>query len=293
MEMEIQLVQMAITRLKPGLNRAKAQALTSALKPGKPGLVIFPELFSTGFVDEAAIESSGRTSGRNSGRTDPDAWSRILADDLEFFANLARRCGRWIFGSSLQPDTVGDGQAFRLFNLSIAFDPGGTERARYRKIHPFSYGGEDRVFGRGNATVTLEVDAGEDEAGPWRVQPTICYDLRFPELFRAGSSAGAHLITVQANWPEARQLHWDTLLRARAIENQAFVAGVNCCGAQETLRFAGGSAIISPKGEIVAQGGADECLVGGAIQLSNVLGWRKQFPALRDRMPWEFFADGS
>ena len=95
------------------------------------------------------------------------------------------------------------------------------------------------------------------------VQPTICYDLRFPELYRAGSQRGTHLILVQANWPEARQAHWEILLKARAIENQAFVAGVNCVGTQESLHYVGGSMLVSPKGEVPGPGRHAEGVVQG------------------------------
>ena len=162
-----------------------------------------------------------------------------------------------------------------------------TDRKKHdiKKIHPFSYGGEDRIFSRGNELVT--VGLGNPE--PWIIQPSICYDLRFPEMFRVGSQHGAHLIVVQANWPHARQHHWETLLRARAIENQAFVVGVNCTGTQAPLKFIGGSYIFSPQGDIVAKGGEEETVIRGHIELSDCLQWRKQFPALRDRMPWNFF----
>ena len=265
MAMDINLVQMAIARGKPELNRARVTALTAAVKPAKPSLLVLPELFSTGFLDE--------TTG---------APQTLAAEDRAFLAGLARKSGCWVAGSTVEAGPRGsDGNAgFR--NLSLLFAPEGSESAVYRKTHPFSYGGEDRIFSRGNEIVTAEIDG-------WVVQPTICYDLRFPELYRAGSQRGVHLILVQANWPHARQAHWETLLRARAIENQAFVAGVNCTGSQDALVFAGGSVILNPKGENVSQGDASEGLVRGRIDLDACKQWRKQFPALRDRRDWDFY----
>ncbi|HKP97092.1 MAG TPA: nitrilase-related carbon-nitrogen hydrolase [Fibrobacteria bacterium] len=270
MGMDIHLVQMAVARGKPGLNRAKVQSLTASLRPAKPSLIVLPELFSTGFLDEAMLQA------------DPAGLAATAAEDRAFAASLARRLGSWVAGATVEAGPPGlDGNAgFR--NLSLLYAPDGTERAMYRKVHPFSYGGEDRMFSRGNEIVTVDAEG-------WVIQPSICYDLRFPELYRAGSRRGAHLILVQANWPQARQAHWEVLLRARAIENQAFVAGVNCTGAQESLRFAGGSAILTPKGETLAAGGDEEGVVRGKADLDECRQWRKHFPALRDRMAWDFF----
>jgi omega-amidase len=270
MEMDINLVQMAIARGKPELNRAKVTALTASVKPrvsgAEPGLLVLPELFSTGYLDEGGLPPS-----------------ELAGQDRAYLSGLARKLGCWVAGATVEagPQSADGNAGFR--NLSLLFAPDGSESAAYRKVHPFSYGGEDRLFAKGNDIVTVDIEG-------WVVQPTICYDLRFPELYRAGSRRGVHLILVQANWPQARQAHWETLLRARAIENQAFVAAVNCAGTQESLVFAGGSVILNPKGETVAQGDGAEGLVRGRIDLDGCKQWRKQFPALRDRRDWEFFA---
>ena len=272
--MDIFLVQMAIARGKPALNRAKVQSLTTELHPDKPALIVLPELFSTGFLDASALNMSQAA-----------FWADSAKDDVTFLANLARESGCWVAGATVEKGPVGQDGNGGFRNLSLLFSPDGKEQGRYQKIHPFSYGGEDRLFTRGNEIVAYAIEA-EDS---WKVQPTICYDLRFPELYRAESVRGAHLILVQANWPEARQLHWESLLRARAIENQAYVAGVNCTGDQDALHFAGGSLLVSPKGEILAQGGEEEGLVHASADLKFCLQWRKQFPALSDRMPLGFY----
>jgi predicted amidohydrolase len=271
MGMEILLVQMAIERGKPGLNRAKIQSLTGNLKISGPALLVLPELFSTGYLDDSALRPPGA-----------DSLAGLAGEDRAFLAGLAAKTGCWVAGTTVEAGPSGADGNGGFQNLSLSYAPDGSEIAAYRKIHPFSYGGEDRIFSRGNEIVTVDL-------GAWVVQPTICYDLRFPELYRAGSQRGAHLILVQANWPKARQAHWETLLRARAIENQAYAAGVNCTGTQGSLDFAGGSAIISPTGETLAAGDASECLVRARIDLDFCKQWRKQFPALRDRRPWEFF----
>lgn len=114
----------------------------------------------------------------------------------------------------------------------------------YVKIHPFSYSGEDRYFqGGDNLALCTIKDFG--------IGTAICYDLRFPELFQAMSKK-AELIIVPANWPEKRCIHWSALLAARAIENQCYIAGVNCCGEIGGIIYSGDSVLHAPNGEIVA-----------------------------------------
>ncbi len=299
--MELHLVQMAIARGKPELNRAKVQALTAPIKPSNPAMIVLPELFSTGYLDGAGFSGNAASApGRvgPAGSLGPEALAGVAAADRAFLAGLAIKTRCWVAGTTVEAPRMaardlGGGQgheaqspltASGLYrNLSLLFGPDGSERTSYRKIHPFSYGGEDKLFEAGREIVTVDVEG-------WVVQPTICYDLRFPELYRAGSGRGTHLILVQANWPEARQAHWHALLQARAIENQAFVAGINCCGDQDALRYAGGSAAYSPKGEPVAMAGAEEGLLRARLDLDACKQWRKHFPALRDRQPWDFFA---
>jgi predicted amidohydrolase len=276
--MELHLVQMAIARGKPALNRAKVQALTAPLqgKAGKPGLILLPELFSTGFLDEAMAAQAGPEGPTG------ESWRELLQKDMDFLAALARSLHCWVSGTSAERLAEDGGAPFR--NAVLVYDPSGNLAAHYRKVHPFSYGGEDKLFTGGREVVTFELDG-------WVVQPTICYDLRFPELYRAGSSRGVHLILCQANWPEARQAHWETLLKARAIENQAFVAGVNCVGSQATLDYVGGSLVLHPKGDALTAPLKGEGLVTARIDLDGCKHWRKAFPALRDRMPADFYRD--
>src|SRR5207237_6377625 len=120
---------------------------------------------------------------------------------------------------------------------------------------------------------------------PWRglsLAPFVCYDLRFPELFRAAVRCGANLITVIANWPVARIQHWVTLLQARAIENQSYVAGVNRCGTDPRFTYNGQSLIVNPAGEIMARAGDSECVISGEVDLKEVNAYRAQLPFLKD-----------
>ncbi len=117
-----------------------------------------------------------------------------------------------------------------------------------------------------------------------RVTPFVCYDLRFPEPFRLAAE-DTDLFALVANWPQARREHWRTLLRARAIENLCYVAGVNRVGEGGGLRYTGDSAAISPWGEVLTEGGAAEAVLLCDVEPAAVQDARAKFPALRDRRP--------
>ena len=127
----------------------------------------------------------------------------------------------------------------------------GREVARYTKLHPFSPAGESLHYLPGDAVLLADVHHT-------KVSPFICYDLRFPEAFRRAIRLGAELLVVIANWPDARADHWTTLLKARAIENQAYVLGVNRCGRDPWLSYPGRSALFGPKGELISELGPEE-----------------------------------
>ncbi|HSI35394.1 MAG TPA: nitrilase-related carbon-nitrogen hydrolase, partial [Tepidisphaeraceae bacterium] len=117
------------------------------------------------------------------------------------------------------------------------------------------------------------------------VCPAVCYDLRFPEQFRAGVEAGAELFLVIANWPIKRENHWLTLLAARAIENQAYVLGVNRAGTDPTFTYGGRSILVDPHGVTRADAGIAESVLTADVDPTLVRQWRTDFPALRDRTP--------
>src|SRR5690606_34499488 len=130
-------------------------------------------------------------------------------------------------------------------NEAVCFAPDGTEAARYRKRKPFVGLGEENHYSPGTVPVLYGI-------GDWKVSPMICYGLRFPELFRESTAMGAELFVVIANWPASRIDHWTTLLRARAIENQAYVVGVNRTGSDPAIEYPGTSILVGPRGEILA-----------------------------------------
>ena len=185
-----------------------------------------------------------------------------------FLEELSRRTG-----THLVAGYVGEGPA----NVATAVSPTGVQ-ARYEKLHPFTFTGEDRAYKRGDALPVFELLG-------FSAAMFICYDLRFPEVFREAALQGADLFVVIANWPEQRAAHWHTLLKARAIENQAFVVGVNRVGEDPNLRYAGGSLVVAPSGDILLEGpGAVSIRPEAAAEL------RKRFPVLddvrRDRYGW-------
>lgn len=273
--MRVLLVQLAIDNRVPERNRERAAELVRAAHAADPipprSLIVLPELFSTGILPADF---------------DPTAASAIAETDRAFAAALARETASHVLAGILgAPDASGD--SGKPFNLAVLFDPAGAEILTYGKIHPFSLGGEDLIFTGGALVPTAAVEG-------FTLQAAVCYDLRFPELFRVHTGEGAahrvDLIAVPANWPESRREHWDVLLRARAIENQCFVVGVNCTGSQHGTRYAGGSCVVSPKGEVLANAGEGEGVVSAEISADHVKGWRRVFPALRDRKSQAFWS---
>jgi omega-amidase len=156
-------------------------------------------------------------------------------------------------------------------NEAVLFE-NGREVASYAKMHPFKFAGESVLPG----TEPVVVDCGE-----FMLAPAVCYDLRFPEVFRASVQRGANLFAVIANWPTARLDHWLTLLKARAIENQSYVIGVNRCGRDPNVEYPGHSQIISPSGEVLADAaGESEGVVKAELDLLALQNYRQKFPTL-------------
>ena len=167
---------------------------------------------------------------------------------------------------------AGDG---KLANEAVAFDPDGQELVRYRKQQPWTPPGEHLHYPPGSGHVIFE----------WmgvKIAPFICYDLRFPELFRPAAAGGAELICVLASWPCMRSEHWIRLLQARAIENLAYVLGVNRCGDDPNFHYDGRSALFDPQGQPIWEADQREQIWIGQINPQKIHDWREHFPALRD-----------
>jgi predicted amidohydrolase len=173
----------------------------------------------------------------------------------------------------------------RLFNTSLVFSPGGELLAAYRKIHRFGFDqGEAAVMSPGERLVTFNLLAPSPDATPiTTVGLATCYDVRFPEMYRQLLDAGAQTVLQVAAWPARRVEHWRTLLRARAIEDQIFVLACSAVGTQAGVEMAGHSMVISPWGDILAEGGAGEQILHVEFDPSTVESTRENFPVLKDR----------
>jgi predicted amidohydrolase len=213
----------------------------------------------------------------------PEMWScgydyRNLSDlaeqtprVLEILKDLSTELNMVIVGSLPEKDND------TLYNTLYVADEGAIVDS-YRKLHMFSTMGEDRFLSPGNRVCVVPTSAG-------RLGLAICYDLRFPELFRKMALEGAEILCIPAEWPKPRQEHWRTLLRARAIENQIFVAAANCCGIQGKLDFFGMSMLISARGDVLAEGGETDTELVATFFHEEMVKYRSQILSFRDRRP--------
>lgn len=237
------------------LDRAAQVVARSAAAGAR--LVVLPEMCTSGFTMEVANFAESPTSDR-----------------ITRLSRMARSSGVWLVAGVPTRD---DGSCDRVArNSALAFSPAGELAATYHKQKLFAYADEQKSYLPGDQPVVIDVDGV-------RVAPFICYDLRFPELFRA-VARDVDLMVVIASWPAARRSHWDTLLRARAIENQCYVIGVNRSGEGGGIIYDGGSAAFDPWGEpvaTVAVAGAEGVALAG-VSSAEVARVRAAYPFLAD-----------
>jgi len=251
--MRAALIQMDIVWENPAASHARAGSLLKRAADAGADLAVLPEMFATGFSMNAS-----RIAQPAGGET--ERWLRDTARTLAIplIAGVAE---------TASPLPV---------NNALLVSPAG-EVKRYSKLHPFTFAGEQKFFGGGDGVVTWEI------AGA-RVTPLVCYDLRFPEPFRVAAGETDAFVVI-ANWPERRRAAWQLLLRARAVENQAFVLGVNRVGDGDDVHYAGDSAAISPWGETLASAAEIETVLIVDIDPKDVADARAKFTALADRRP--------
>jgi predicted amidohydrolase len=250
--MQVTAIQLDIRWENREANHARVRELLkqSGVAPGS--LVVLPEMFDTGFsMDTRATDPGERSSS--------ETFCRGLAAE---------------HGVAVLAGVVARAEGGRLANEAVAFAPDGKELVRYRKCRPFSLAGETEHYCAGARHATFEW-------GGCRIAPFICYDLRFPELFRPAASE-IDLIVVVANWPTARSEHWVRLLQARAIENLAWVLGVNRTGNDPTLVYDGRTCLFDPHGREVFQADRREQVLAAEIDPGEARRWREKFPVLRD-----------
>ena len=248
--MKISVIQPDIVWENKSLN---FQNLFSLITPlyNKTDIVILPEMFNTGF-------SMNPTNLSEPPDGETFEWMRCIAEKGNFGL-----CGSYTVKENLN-----------FFNRWVFVSP---EKAvwHYDKRHLFSMGGEDKLFTAGRSKLIFSFRGV-------KISPYICYDLRFPVWSR--NTEGSDLIIYSANWPETRRNVWTTLLKARAIENQCFVAGSNRIGIDgEGIRYCGDSMIINPRGEIISSAEDNgECLVSSEISITELNSFRKKFPVKKD-----------
>jgi predicted amidohydrolase len=218
-------------------------------------LIVLPEMCTTGF---------SFASGELAYQAEVGA-SELLKSIAGIRENI------YVAGSSPE---ASDGNYSQPYNSLKVFSSAGLI-GEYRKIHLFSYGGEHKFYRSGNQTLVTEL-------GDWRVGWFICYDLRFPQSF-AKLANRVDLFVVVANWPASRRLHWRTLLQARAIENQAYVVGVNRIGEGNGLVYSGDSLVVSPRGEILLDMGEADAVDVCDLDLAEIARYRAEFSCLTDR----------
>ena len=216
-------------------------------------VVVLPELFAVGFT-------------MNTGAVAEDAGGPTS----QWLSSQAARTGAWIGGS------VPEGRP-RPRNTFVLAAPDGSTQHRYAKRHPFAHGGESEHYDAGDERVTIGI-------GGLRVSPLICYDLRFADASWSLAPETDVYVYI-ASWPAPRRHHWRSLLVARAIENQAYVVGVNRVGDGGGLAYSGDSLVVDPMGEIVVDAGSDEAVHVADVDPARVAQVRADLPFLQDRRP--------
>jgi predicted amidohydrolase len=252
--MQIFGLQLDIVWENKPANFEKVRSLIKQAAPERDSLVVLPEMFATGFsMNASAIaEPYG-------GETE------------QFLSRMAQEHAVYIVGGAAMR-----GGQDRPRNKALVFEPTGKLLGFYAKMRPFSPGGEKDHYAAGEHPMAFH----------WNdcsFAPFICYDLRFPELFRQVAAARRpELFVVIANWPEKRITHWVRLLQARAIENQAFVLGVNRVGNDPFYSYSGRSLLVDYNGEILADAGEGEGTLQGKLDLEPLRKYRLGLPFLDD-----------
>ena len=221
-------------------------------------VVVLPELWTTGAFDIDLARAN---------------LLDLTAPLVQRMRAIAREQRAWLHMGSV-PERQADGSGA---NTAVLITPDGSIDAVYRKIHLFGFdGGEAALMSAGSDLVVTSTPLGHTGLAT-------CYDLRFPEMFRHLTDRGAEAFVLCSGWPSRRIEHWRVLVRARAIENQAWVIACNEVGTHAGTELGGHSVVIDPLGAVVAEGGDAEEIVRAEVDPDAVGAWRSTFPVLRDR----------
>ena len=233
-----------------GANLDQVKNGLADLSPEGPGFVVLPELWGAGFDYPALARQAAQTSE--------------LLLELQKLAGQYRVC---LAGSLPEPVKSAEDEIF--YNTLYVVSPHGVTGS-YRKQNLFAPLGEDRFFTRGSSPCPMQTDAGP-------VAGLICYDLRFPELVRTQVKHGAKILLVSAQWPDVRIDHWQALLKARAIENQIYVAACNRCGTSGNTDFGGHSMVVGPDGRVLSRAAEKKYSDGLSVDSGLVTEIRSRF----------------
>ena len=251
--MRIAVIQHDIAWADREANFAALTPLISKAADNNAQFIVLSEMFSTGFVVDR-----------------DDIGEPLGGPSSQFLSRMAQEHNVTICGSCPE---IQNGDP-RPFNSLVVAHPNGTFD-RYSKIHPFTYGGEDKYFRAGDSFVTIAVN-------DIRISLFVCYDLRFANEFWS-LAENTDAFVIPANWPESRREHWISLLTSRAIENQAYVVGCNRVGDGGGLHYVGDSRIIDPLGTVIADAASDATIIYADIDTYTVTAVRQKFPFLQDR----------
>ena len=234
-------------------NLVQAEKFILKAKTDGCDVVVLPEVFNTGFITDI-----GKFAEPPKGRTYQTLQNLASKNSINIVAGISEKTNN-----------------AKASNVAVVFDKSGHELAKYSKLHPFNFANEGKYFDAGDDIITFELEGTACSV-------FICYDLRFPEVFRQVSK-DVEVIFVVANWPNSREKHWEALLIARAIENQCYVVGVNRIGKDGVgQRFNGSSMVIDPLGEVILQTNKTNEYSVCDLSLSKVAMIREKFPFLSD-----------
>lgn len=260
-DLTISLVQMDCRLGEPKHNFERAAYMVEEAARRGSDLVVLPELWSSAYDLEHADRHATPLESDN-------------PNDAGFgeFSLMAQEFQVWLTGSLLEK------REGAIYNTMALFDPAGELAGAYSKIHLFQLMDEHHHLAAGEKMQLLDMPWGKSGCA-------ICYDLRFPELFRRYALDGARMVILPAEWPHPRRMHWRTLLRARAIENQIFVVACNRVGESKGTKFCGSSAVIDPWGQTLIEGGEEETILTVTISPADVEKVRERIPIFADRRP--------